>query len=52
MRSRRCGRSSPRRRSGAPRVLLVEGEAGIGKTTLVERFLALAAQAARPARER
>lgn len=26
--------------AGTPRVLLVEGEAGIGKTTLVERFLA------------
>ena len=25
---------------GTPRVLLIDGEAGIGKTTLVERFLA------------
>ena len=30
---------------GASRVLLVEGEAGIGKTTLVERFLALQPEA-------
>ncbi len=29
-------------RAGAPRVVLVEGPAGIGKTTLVERFLAQA----------
>jgi DNA-binding CsgD family transcriptional regulator/tetratricopeptide (TPR) repeat protein len=33
-------------RTGEPRVLLLEGPAGIGKTTLVERFLAQAGSAA------
>ena len=35
-----CGRGSPRRSRGQPQVVQIEGPAGIGKTALVEHFLA------------